>query len=218
MHPPPFDAVLFDLDGVLIHSEPVSERAMQEAARRLGFEVPHEAMPMFTGLPGQVVYAMATERFAGGRTDPAAFRALSDEIYEEWLPDVPAMPGAVDLVHDLTKNGTRLALVTSSRRRQAETALAVHGLRERFAVVLGAEDVSATKPDPEPYRAAARALGVEPGRCLVVEDSLAGIRSGVAAGCVVLGYPSSFPAEELTMAGAHRVFDTLDGLRNWLAT
>lgn len=205
---PAFDAVLFDLDGVLIHSEPVSERAMQAAARRFGFEVPDEAMPMFTGLPGHVVCAMAVDRFADGKVDALTFRAVGDEIYEGWLPDVPAMPGAEDLVRALAAAGKRLALVTSSRRRQAETALAVHGLRALFDVVVGSEDVQRTKPDPEPYRTAAGQLGVDPTCCVVIEDSLAGCRSGLAAGCHVVGYPSSFAAEALLDAGAHVVCTT----------
>ena len=231
---PAFDAVLFDLDGVLIHSEPVSERALQAAARRFGFEVPDDAMPMFTGLPGHVVYAMVVERFAGAATradadadagsatdagskvDAVILRTLSDEIYESWLPDVPEMPGAGNLVRALAAARKRLALVTSSRRRQAETALAVHGLRAHFAQVIGAEDVERTKPDPEPYLAAARALGVDPARCVAIEDSLAGCRSGAAAGCHVVGYLSSFPPDQLRDAGARLVLASHDEIRRHL--
>ena len=243
---PAFDAVLFDLDGVLIHSEPVSERALQAAARRFGFEVPDDAMPMFTGLPGHVVYAMVVERFAGAaagahtragagagadadadadagsatdagsKVDAVILRTLSDEIYESWLPDVPEMPGAGNLVRALAAARKRLALVTSSRRRQAETALAVHGLRAHFARVIGAEDVERTKPDPEPYLAAARALGVDPARCVVIEDSLAGCRSGAAAGCHVVGYLSSFPPDQLRDAGARLVLASHDEIRRHL--
>lgn len=240
--PPAFDAVLFDLDGVLIHSEPVSERALQAAARRFGFEVPDDAMPMFTGLPGHVVYAMVVERFAGAATgadagaatgagaspdagsatdtgskvDAVTLRALSDEIYESWLPDVPEMPGAGNLVRAFAAAHKQLALVTSSRRRQAETALTVHGLRAHFAQVIGAEDVHRTKPDPEPFLAAARALGVDPARCVVIEDSLAGCRSGAAAGCHVVGYPSSFKPDELLAAGAHLVLASHYGILDYL--
>jgi HAD superfamily hydrolase (TIGR01509 family) len=119
------------------------------------------------------------------------------------------LPGARECVARLEH--LPRALVTGSSRVEARQALAALGLVDAFPVVVAAEDVARSKPAPDGYLAAARALGVDPETCLVVEDSRAGISAGLAAGCrVVAVRAGNFDGQDQT--GAHRILDTLDDL------
>ena len=106
---------------------------------------------------------------------------------------VTVMPGAAGLVAEVAAAGLPYALVTSSQRRFVDAVLARTGLR--FPVVVCGSDVRRGKPDPEPYLLAARRLGVPPGRCLALEDSITGVRAAEAAGCVVVAVPTLRPIE-----------------------
>jgi HAD superfamily hydrolase (TIGR01509 family) len=203
----PFDpatirAVLFDMDGVVLDSEPVAARIMQEAARHFGFDVPDLAMDSYKGLPGEVVYARVAADFAEGRVDGPRFRALRDRLYETALPGIPLMPSVRVVLDRIAALDWTMALVTSSRRRHAETVVDAHGLRSYFPVILGSEDVSRPKPDPDPFVTAATRLGHRPDACLAVEDSANGARSAAAAGCTVIGFGSGFSPSALLEAGA----------------
>jgi HAD superfamily hydrolase (TIGR01509 family) len=130
-----------------------------------------------------------------------ARRPASPEQIGQWLMSgmaervraggVPVRPGARELLAEVTKAGLPRALVTSSQREFAEVVLASTGMR--FDAVVCAQDVSATKPDPEPYLLAAKLLGLDPGRCFALEDSPNGVASAEAAGCRVIAVPSLAP-------------------------
>jgi HAD superfamily hydrolase (TIGR01509 family) len=107
---------------------------------------------------------------------------------------VELMPGAVELLDAVRAEGVPAGLVTSSLGEIAGAVLKVVG-RERFDVIVTADDVTHTKPDPEPYLTAARLLGVEPVRCVVLEDSPSGVAAATAAGCAVVAVPSILPIE-----------------------
>jgi HAD superfamily hydrolase (TIGR01509 family) len=202
LDPAAIRAVLFDMDGVVLDSEPVAARVMQEAARQFGFDVPDAAMDSYKGLPGEVVYARVATEFGEGRVDGPRLRALRDRLYETVLPGIPLMPSVRVVLDRIAARGWTMALVTSSRRSHAETVVDTHGLRSYFPVILGSEDVSRPKPDPDPFVTAATRLGHPPEACLAVEDSANGARSAAAAGCTVLGFGSDSPPTILLEAGA----------------
>jgi HAD superfamily hydrolase (TIGR01509 family) len=104
---------------------------------------------------------------------------------------VPVQPGARELLAAVTRAGLPHALVTSSERGFMDAVLASTGMR--FDVLVCAEDVTATKPDPEPYLLAAKLVGVDPGDCFALEDSPNGVASAEAAGCRVFAVPSLVP-------------------------
>jgi HAD superfamily hydrolase (TIGR01509 family) len=203
--PTTFDSVFFDMDGVLIDSEPVSAEVMQEASRQFGFDVPDHAMASFKGLPGNVVYERVITEFGTGQVDAATLRSIRDTLYEKRLPHIPLFEGTESMLRHLVAQNKRIALVTSSRRRHAETVLAVHDLRSLFSAIVGSEDIDRPKPSPDPYLAAALAVGCRPDRAVAVEDSENGVRSAHAAGCHVIGFGSEFPATALLEAGAETV-------------
>jgi HAD superfamily hydrolase (TIGR01509 family) len=130
-----------------------------------------------------------------------ATRPVPPDVVGEWLMSdiagrvrrggVPVQPGARELLASVAEAGLPHALVTSSERRFAEAVLASTGMR--FDAVVCADDVTATKPDPEPYLLAAKLVGVPPGDCFALEDSPNGVASAEAAGCRVIAVPSLVP-------------------------
>ncbi len=199
-------AVFFDMDGLLVDTEPIWTVAEHEAAARLGGEFTPEmkramighgidtAVPIMVSMLGRPPAAGRRPPAAGRRPPsdvPATERFLlrrSAELFRE--PGVIiSQPGAVELLVVLREQGVPAALVSSSFRDLMDPVLGVIG-RDLFAATVAGDEVSRRKPDPEPYLAAARMLGVDPRRCVVLEDSPSGARAGVAAGCATILVPS----------------------------
>jgi beta-phosphoglucomutase-like phosphatase (HAD superfamily) len=189
-------AVLFDMDGLLIDSEPLwleSERSvMARLAPGSAWTESDQAALLGGSLNRTVSYLLAH-----------ATRPAPPAVVAEWLmagicervgrDGVPLRPGARELLTSVQAAGLPRALVTSSERRFMDTVLASTGMR--FDVLVCAEDVSVTKPDPEPYLLAAKLLDVNPARCFALEDSPNGVASAQAAGCRVIAVPSLVPIE-----------------------
>ena len=185
-------AVLFDMDGLLIDSEPLWLEAETAIMARLGagWSEKDQAALLGGSLDRTVRYLL------GKATRPAP-----PEVVGEWLMSditervrrggVPVRPGARELLASVEQAGLPRALVTGSVRGFMEAVLASTGMR--FDVLVCAEDVTAPKPDPEPYLLAAKLVGVHPGDCFALEDSPNGVASAEAAGCRVFAVPSMVP-------------------------
>ena len=185
-------AVLFDMDGLLIDSEPLWLQAETAVMARLGSGwTEADQLALLGGSLDRTVHYLLAK----------AARPAPPELVGEWLMSgvtervrdhgVPIQPGARELLAEVQAAGLPCALVTSSERRFMETVLASTGMR--FDALVCAEDVSVTKPDPEPYLLAAKLLGADPARCLALEDSPNGVASAEAAGCPVIAVPSLVP-------------------------
>jgi HAD superfamily hydrolase (TIGR01509 family) len=182
-------AVLFDMDGLLVDTEPLWFETEIEVMGRLGAPWTKEDQKQLLGgsMPRTVSYLL------GKATRPA-----SPEAVARWMTDgmlaraaagrVAVMPGARELLAEVAAAGLPYALVTSSLRPLAEAVLAGTGLS--FPVTVTADDVPVTKPDPAPYLLAAKLLDVDPARCVALEDSPNGAASATAAGCLVVAAPS----------------------------
>lgn len=202
-----FDAVLFDLDGVLCDSEPFIAAAAAEALRRrYGIPVVRADFDPFIGAGDDRFIAGAAEAY-GVTADLAIDKPLTYEIYLELIVgSLQPIPGGAAFIAALRRAGLRTALATGSSRPKLEGNLAAIGIPETaFDAVVSADQVTRKKPDPETFLVAAAALGVDPARCLVVEDAVNGVRAGVAAGATVLGITSTLSAEALLEAGASAV-------------
>lgn len=175
---------LFDLDGTLVDSSPVHERAYRQVLADQ-----HPAL-----LPG------FDYRTVSGLTTFDAFRSLGlDEsqsreatsrkqsLYRETVNTVRAMPGALALLEKLKARGTAIAIVTSASRASATRTLEATGLLTFADTLVTADDVTKAKPDPEPYRRALAHLKADPAKTIAVEDALSGIVSAHAAGVKVVG-------------------------------
>ena len=208
-------AVLFDMDGLLVDSEPLWFEVEAQIMARVGSSWgPADQEHLIGGslrrstayLQSKAVIPVAAETIAewltGGMADLVRRRG------------VPLMPGAAALLAEITAAGLPFALVTSAEREIMAAALDSIGVR--FPVTVCAADVIKGKPDPEPYRQAAARLGVAPQRCAALEDSPTGITSAHAAGCAVVAVPSVPPPDGLARLTVpsleHLDLDTLRGV------
>ncbi|MCV2489128.1 HAD family phosphatase [Geodermatophilus sp. YIM 151500] len=193
-------AVLFDMDGTLVETEQYWGEAMFALARRLGGRMSDAAREATVGTS---MRASMTVLYAdlGLRRSEAELRAdarwVEDETAALMSRGVHWRPGAGELLREVRSAGLPAALVTTTPRRIADLVLP-HIERAcpdlpAFDLTVCGDEVPARKPDPAPYRQAMAALGADPARCVVVEDSLAGVTSGLAAGAAVLGVPSLQP-------------------------
>ncbi|AQZ61152.1 hydrolase, haloacid dehalogenase-like family [[Actinomadura] parvosata subsp. kistnae] len=187
-------AVFFDMDGLLVDSERVWLRIETGVMARLGAEwTPEHQVHLVGGSMERTVGYMLS--VSGADVPPETVRAwMVDGMVAELSAGVEVMPGASELLDALRAEGVPVGLVTSSLKDIADAVLKSVG-RDRFDVVVTADDVTRTKPDPEPYLTAARLLGVEPVRCVVLEDSPNGVAAATAAGCAVVAVPSLLPVE-----------------------
>jgi len=189
------------MDGVLIYSNPSVERTWAKWADRHGLDA-DEVLAAAHGRP-----TVETVRLLQPQLDAAAATEWVERTEMDDPDGVVAIPGARELMAALPSD--RYVVVTSATRRLAEARFAQVGL-ELPAQIVAADDIASGKPDPEPYLAGAARLGVPAADCVVVEDSPAGIASGVAAGATVIGLTTTYPDSEL--GGADVLVDDLRAL------
>lgn len=181
-------AVLFDMDGLLIDTEPLWFEVETQILADLGASWDVSDHANLVGSSSAVASAFISEKSGG--------RATAQQIAEELLVRMekrlrhppPLQPGALRLIKELDDASVPRALVSSSARALIDAAL--EGLTLAFDVVVAGDDVSHNKPHPEPYLTAARLLDVDPRDCVALEDSPTGAASATAAGCVVIAVPS----------------------------
>jgi HAD superfamily hydrolase (TIGR01509 family) len=205
MHRPA--AVLFDCDGVLADSEGLVNRVVAEDLTARGWELtPDQARETFLGMALPDMLPMIDARCG---PLPARWAIdLSHRIAEMLLVEVLAVPGAVAAVRAVAAAGIPLAVCSNSSRDELASKLARLELAEIFAGrVFSFEDVPRPKPAPDMYLAAARACGVPPEACVVIEDSLLGARAGIQAGCQVLGFARDTDPSVLAAVGARPFAD-----------
>ena len=189
-------AVLLDMDGTLVDSDAAVERAWRTWAREYHVDR-GPAVPLIAhGMPALGNVRRLRPDLSGDEAAAAARRQLALQ-YDD-VSDVTAAPGARELLGELDRLGLPWAVVTSADPPLARVRLAAAGIRPALLVTI--EDVRHGKPDPEGYLLAARKLGVDPRRCLVVEDAEAGVGAGRAAGATVAalkGVPADIPIADL---------------------
>lgn len=188
-------AVLFDMDGLLVDSEPVWSVAEAEIMEWLGGPWNLDVKAACVGRRLDEACSILV-RIAGSSVPSTEVeRRLLARMVTLFREDLPVLPGAVELVDAVRSAGARTALVSSSFRVLVDAALETLGAG-RFDVTVAGDEVLRAKPDPEPYATAAARLGVTPGRCVVLEDSGAGCASGRSAGCAVVAVPNMVPVPE----------------------
>jgi HAD superfamily hydrolase (TIGR01509 family) len=200
-------AVLWDMDGTLVDTEPYWIESEFEIVHEHGGTWSHEHAMNLVGNDLQES-GRYIHRHSGIDLEPARIvEELLDRVVARVSREVPWRPGALELLHDLREEGVRCALVTMSYRRFVAPVLTALPA-ETFRAIVTGDAVSQGKPHPEPYLTAARLLGVDPADCLAIEDSNTGARSAEAAGCTVLVVQNHVPV----LPGERRVFrDSLTG-------
>ena len=193
--PPELGAITFDMDGLLVDSEPLWFQAESAVMERLQGTWAHGDQDVLVG--GSMATTVAYLLSKGTRpAEPAAVaRWLTDAMIGLLTAGpVPVLPGALELVRQAQAAGLPHALVTSSESEVVDAVLA--HLDVVFPVIVCAADVSRTKPDPEGYLLAAAKLGVEPQQCIALEDSVNGVLAAEAAGYRTVAVPSVVPVPE----------------------
>jgi beta-phosphoglucomutase len=206
------DAVIFDFDGVIVDSEPVHFAGFAQVLRARGVELTwDDYRERYLGYDDHDCFlAVCADRgIALAPDEVAALTAAKTAIVRAVLAAaVEALPGAVDLIRGLHRDGVPLAICSGALRSEIEIAARRVGVLDRFAIVVAAEDVPAGKPDPAGYALALRRLRASSGRplaaarSLAIEDSPAGIAAARGAGLHVLAVTTSYPAAALAAADA----------------
>ncbi len=182
------EAVVFDLDGVLVDSEPVWEEVRRQVVAEHGGHWPADAQRRLMGMSTRE-WARCLAEDLGVRLPPETIAALVIErMAARYTDQLPFMPGAVEAVRRLAARWP-LGLASSSPPSLIETVLDAASLRSSFVTAMSTEQVAHGKPAPDIYLAVARELGRQPERCAAVEDSSNGLRSAAAAGLHVIAIP-----------------------------
>jgi HAD superfamily hydrolase (TIGR01509 family) len=190
--PRPIEAVVFDMDGVLVDSEPIWRAVEREVFAGVGIEVTDE--DLFETMGVRVADVVERWRRRHPWDEPSreeVARSIVDKVAEAIEREGAFNREAIRAIGYVEGLGLRLALASSSPMRLIRSVLALGGLVEMFEVVLSAEDEEHGKPDPAVYLSAARALRVASEHCLAVEDSVNGVRSAKEAGMVCVAVPVS---------------------------
>jgi HAD superfamily hydrolase (TIGR01509 family) len=200
--------VIFDMDGVLVMSEPLIAAAAIQMFAEKGVTVREEEFRPFIG--------MGEDRFIGGVAeargvplDPARDKARTYAIYLDLIKGkLKPLPGVLEYVADCRRRGLKLAVASSADEVKVVGNLKEIGLPpETFDVLVNGSEVSRKKPAPDLFLEASRRLELEPASCLVIEDAVAGVAAALAAGARCLALTTSFPAERL--AGANWIAPNL---------
>ena len=206
-------AVLFDMDGLLLDSEPLWTIAEREIAEQLDGSFTPAIKASMIGQPLPVAVPILLDGLdtsASRAADPDdVSRRLLARVAELYADALPLQPGALALLESIREAGVPTALVSSSYRLLVDTALLVLGT-DRFAVTVAGDEVPAGKPAPDPYLLATERLSVVPRHCVVLEDSASGMYSALAAECACVLVPTFTPDAVPDGVAVHRTLETVD--------
>jgi HAD superfamily hydrolase (TIGR01509 family) len=211
-------AVVFDMDGLLIDSETLVYEGMRRAVGGMGLDLPMSVFTKMIGLPLGDSFDMLKAHYG---LDFDLDRFLVEErreIEALFAEGVVLKAGVVELLDALDDLGLLYAIATSSSRGSVEAHIGGHGLLARFKAVVAREDVRRHKPNPDPFLAAAKALGVDPADCLALEDSHNGVRAAHAAGMMTIMVPDLLDATEEMAEKTLHIVESLHEVRALLSS
>ena len=220
-HPPDpisqrmFSAVIFDMDGVIIDSEPRHERAFLDVFEQMGYGQTHGVhFEHYIGRSDRAVWLDFISRHNPKWSLDELTEWKQRHVIEILRREQPIFEGLPELVAQLASRH-RLAVASGSVHPVIDAVLAMRSLRHHFPVVVSVQDVAQGKPAPDIFLRAAEMLGVEPATCCVIEDSAAGVTAARAAGMTAIAITNTLPAEKL--AHAHHIVRTYGEIERLLA-
>ncbi|MBT3155589.1 HAD family hydrolase [Streptomyces sp. CHD11] len=212
-----YDLVIFDNDGVLVDSEPISNRLLADQLTEFGHPTSYEdSIRDYMGSAMHRVHDLVEERT--GQRLPADFDdVFHTRVFAAFERELKPVAGAEDVLERLTADGVRFCVASSGHHERIRVGHRTTGLDRWFddGRIFSSQDVGRGKPAPDLFLYAAERMGVQPGRCVVVEDSPLGVRAAVAAGMDVYGFTAMTPAGKL--GAATRFFDDMRELTALLA-
>ncbi len=211
-------AVVFDMDGLLIDSEILVYEGMRRAVGGMGLDLPMSLFTKMIGLPLGDSFNLLKAHYGPDFDIDRFLVEERREIEALFAEGVVLKTGVVELLDALDGLGLSYAIATSSSRDSVEAHIGGHGLLARFKAVVAREDVRRHKPNPDPYLAAAAALGVDPTDCLALEDSHNGVRAAHAAGMMTIMVPDLLDATEEMAEKTVHIVESLHAVRALLAS
>jgi HAD superfamily hydrolase (TIGR01509 family) len=206
-------AIIFDMDGVLIDSEPAHKLAKERAFARFGVTLPEAIYEHYKGSTDETVMNEIVPTIPG--LNVQEMLRLKHQEFEAIEHLALPIAGAKEFVN-WAKTKFRIALATSATPRNRLAALHLLELADSFDYIVDASGFSRPKPDPEVFHSALRGLKANPADCIVIEDSLNGVLAGKAAGCRVIAITTSFTEELLRRKGADHIVQNFQELRGLL--
>lgn len=211
------DALIFDMDGLMLNSEPLYQAAWHTAARELGLALDPELYLSLVGRSSAEADRMFVQTF-GAQCPVADFNRRWEARWHMLLKQrgVELQPGLLPLLDWVDQQDIPRAVGTSSNATEAELCLSLAGIRDRFTTVVTVDQVAAGKPAPDIFLRAAHCLGVAPASCLVLEDSNAGVQAAQAAGMAVVMVPDLQVPTPSSRTIAREIFASLHEVLPWL--
>lgn len=213
----PPTALIFDMDGVLVDSEPLHKRAKEMMFSEVGFVLPESVYDSYKGRPDATMIPEILGEKGLSADEIAEWLHRKHQIFEKIEHEIRPVPGAAEFVL-WARARFRIALATSATARNREVALKLLGIGNPFESIVDAGRKHRPKPDPEVFQIAMRDLGLHPKDCWIVEDSVNGLRAAKAAGCFAVAITTTFDTETLRSAGADMIVRSFADLREALET
>lgn len=202
-------AIIFDMDGVIVDSEPIHEKAESEICREFGMGVPKDEWKNFRGKKLEDIFSYASQKYGTGKEPIEKMIERKIELYLLYaLQEMQLVTGARELLEKIKESKRyKYALTTSGRKVQQDKILAKFSLSDFFEIMVTGDDVENGKPHPEPYLITVKKLNELSENCLVIEDSDNGIISAKSAGCKACGITTTFGSDLLESVGADIIVD-----------
>lgn len=182
------EAVIFDLDGVIVESENAHVEAEKQTFLKHGVQISAEELHRYTGTTAKVMFTELIRKYKLNTTFEEMFRQKENILFRLLEEDAKPTKGIITLLGKLESKRIKLAIGSGSTKKQIKYVLSKLGIARFFDSVVGAEDILHSKPDPETFLRAANELNVNPNKCLVVEDSELGVEAAKRAHMKCLGY------------------------------
>lgn len=212
-----FEAVLFDLDGLMVDSEPHSIASWQAVLAKRNVQFDQAALDSVLGQRVIETAQTAIRLFQLPEQPDDLAREKAEYQITHLNGNVAAMPGLLELLDWIDQSGLKKAVASSGLRRYIDAVLATIGVHERFGVIISADDVINGKPAPDVFLAAAKALDVAPENCLVLEDAPFGVQAAKAAGMTCFAVPNAH-SHALDLSLADRVVPSLHAVKTILTS
>ena len=207
------EAVLFDMDGVIVDSEPLHKQTSVEVMREYGVEITRKDIDDCKGRTLDEDAELLLSRYNIPLSEKENFKRKKEEQTIKLIRErAQIFPGVMELLENLSKHGMKLALCSSSLRSEINAVLEVLGLSGFFDVIVSGAEIEKGKPAPDIFLEATKQLNVSPKNCLVIEDTIFGVRAAKSAGAKCLAVTNTFKAETLLSAGADYILDSLENI------
>ena len=204
-------AVIFDMDGVVLDTEPLYTKAEIRLFGEYNVEIPEEDWPLFRGCSEQDFFTLSMSRYNITENKSVFIEKGRQYVKDEFRKDLDFMPGFHNLLNRI-ENNYSIGLVTASPRHNIDWLCTLIGLDDIFKHIISGDETTQNKPHPEPYLAMMKKLEVLPKNSVIIEDSLHGLQAGLSSGAHVIAKTGSVPDQDLAIA--HRIVSHLNDVTN----